>query len=149
MKNFILILMMIAFTHCGYTSVYNNQKNTNLSITIKELKGDRSINNILREKLKIYSSNSSKNIFTIYAETEFSKSVLSKDKTGRATDLKLITNIKFIVNYEDKEKSFFFSESLNIDNSSDFYEQNNYEKNIKNNFVDEIVKELLIKLNFL
>ena len=32
--------------------------------------------------------------------------------------------------HKNKEESFLFSESLNIDNSSDFYEQNNYENNI-------------------
>lgn len=149
MKNFVLILMMIVLTHCGYSAVYKNQEKSNLNITIKELKGDKSINNILRTKLRRYSSDDSTNIFTISAETAYSKSILSKDKTGRATDLKLSTSIKFIIMHKNKEESFLFSESLNIDNSSDFYEQNNYENNIKNNFVNEIIGELIIKLNLL
>ncbi len=141
--------MMIFLSHCGYTAIYKDQGKTNFKITIQELKGEKSINNILKTKLRRYSSGDDKKVFAINAETTFSKSILSKDKTGRATDLKLSTSIKFIVNYNDKIQNFSFSESLNIDNSSDFYEQNNYENNIKNNFVNKIVEELIIKLSLL
>ena len=82
-------------------------------------------------------------------QTTFNKDVLSKDKTGRATDLKLSTSANFIVNYRDQIKEFSFEENLIIDNSSDFYEQSNYENNIKKNFVNTIVDKFIIKLKLI
>ena len=54
-----------------------------------------------------------------------------------------------MVKYKNQIKEFSFKVSLNIDNSSDFYEQSNYENNIKNNFVNTIVEKLIVKLKLL
>ena len=74
---------------------------------------------------------------------------MSKDKTGRASDLKLYTTINFKILYNNENYNFSFSENLNIDRLSDFTEQNNYENEIKENFVDTILDKLIFNLNSL
>ncbi len=149
MKNIILILMLSLLSNCGFTPIYENKENTNFKITMQNIDGNKSINNILTRKLKRYITTDADKNFVVNANTTFSKIVLSKDKTGRATDIKLSTTIDFIVNYKNQNLKYSFEESLNIDRSSNFYEQNNYENNIKNNFVDTIVEKLIIKLKLI
>ena len=149
MKKIVLIFMMLFLSNCGFTPIYNNQDNNSFKIIIENIEGNKSINNILERKLKRYSDNEIDKIFVIRIQTTFNKNVLSKDKTGRATDLELSTNVNFMVKYKNQINEFSFKESLNIDNSSDFYEQSNYENNIKNNFVNTIVEKLIVKLKLL
>ena len=116
MKNFILIVLIFALSSCGYTSIYKGvDKKNNPKILIQEIQGDNTINNILKRKLKRYETNNSEEIFNLKAKTSFSKTVLSKDKTGRAIDLKLSIKIDFIVTYENKKSPFSFEESLILD----------------------------------
>ena len=56
---------------------------------------------------------------------------------------------QFKVIFDDKSQTYIFEESINIDNISDKYEQNNYENTIKNNFVNTVVEKLIIKLNLI
>ena len=146
MKNLALILIIALISHCGFTPVYQDKENVNFKITIQNINGDKSINNLLNRKLKRYTVIDVDKNFVINANTSYSKTVLSKDTTGRATDLKLSTNIDFIIKLGEKIQKFSFEESLNIDNSTDFYEQNNYENNIKNNFINTIVEKLIVNL---
>ena len=149
MRKTILIFIMLLLSNCGFTPIYNNQDNISFKIIIENIEGDKSINNIIERKLKRYSDNKIDKIFVITVQTTFNKNVLSKDKTGRATDLELSTNVNFMVKYKNQIKEFSFKENLNTDNSSDFYEQSNYENNIKNNFVNTIVEKLIVKLKLL
>ncbi len=149
MKKLILILTILFLSNCGFTPIYNNQDNINFKIIIEDIVGDKSINNIIERKLKRYADNEIEKIYVIKVQTTFNKDVLSKDKTGRATDLKLSTNVNFIVKYKNQIKEFSFNENLNIDSSSDFYEQNNYENDIKNNFVNTIIDKLIVKLKLI
>ena len=149
MKNYLLILIFIFVSNCGYTTVYKNQKTIDFKISIQEMKGDKSINNLVKSKLSKFSSTDSENIYKIEVNSIYSKSVLSRDITGKASDLKLSTRIEFNVIQNEKKQKFSFEENLNIENLSDSYEQNKYENIIKNNFVTTIVEELIIKLSLI
>ena len=149
MKNYLLILIFIFVSNCGYTTVYKNQKTIDFKISIQEMKGDKSINNLVKSKLSKFSNTDSENIYKIEVNSIYSKSVLSRDITGKASDLKLSTRIEFNVIQNEKKQKFSFEENLNIENLSDSYEQNKYENIIKNNFVTTIVEELIIKLSLI
>ena len=149
MKNIILILILITLSNCGYQSIYKNNDNQKFKIVLEEMNGDMSINNLLKSNLKRYSSNISEEIYFVQTEAYFNRSILAKDKTGKATDIKLNVSVKFMVKYNDKATNFTLEESLNIDNSLDPYEQNNYENIIKTNFVNTIIKTFVLKINTL
>ena len=149
MKNYLLILIFIFVSNCGYTTVYKNQKTIDFKISVQEMKGDKSINNLVKSKLNRFSNNESENIYKIEVNSSYSKSVLSRDATGKASNLKLSTLIEFSVNQKEKKQKFLFEENLNIENLSDSYEQNKYENIIKNNFVTTIVEKLIIKLSLI
>ena len=146
MKNFILIISIIFLTSCGYSAVYKQQEKSDIQITLEATSGNNTINNLIKSKIKKYNSNSVKNNFNISVNSNFTKTVLSRDTTGKASDFKLNLIVEFTVRFEDNIKYFIFEENLNIENSSDTYEQNNYENSIKNNFVNSIIEKLILKL---
>ncbi len=149
MKNYLLILIFIFVSNCGYTAVYKNQETVNFKITLQEMEGDKSINNLVKSKLSRFSNNESENLYKIKINSIYSKSVLSRDATGKASNLKLSTLIEFSINQNEKKQKFSFEENLNIENLSDSYEQNKYEDIVKNNLVTTIVEELIIKLSLI
>ena len=149
MKNLILLFLFLFLLQCGYKTIYNKENLSNIKITVGEMKGDTSLNNLINSKLKRYSSTETEKIYTIDVDTSISKSILSKDAAGKATKLKLSAKMSFKVIFDEKSQTFIFEESINIDNLSDKYEQNNYENTIKNNFVNTVVEKLIIKLNMI
>ena len=148
MRKIILILIVLTLNNCGFSPVYNDTNN-NIKIVIGKIDGDTNLNNILKTKLSRYNFDKSEKTFYVDATTLYSKNILSKDKTGRASDLKLYTTINFKILYNNENYNFSFSENLNIDRLSDFTEQNNYENEIKENFVDTILDKLIFNLNSL
>ena len=148
MKKILPILLIFFLTSCGYTSIYKSQKIPNFRISIENINGDKTINRLIQKKLKRYSSGDNL-IYLIDVNSNFSRTVLSKNKTGRATNVNLSTTVQFSVKLNDKVKKFSFKEKLNIENSSDIYEQNNYENSIKDNFVSTIIGKLVQELSTL
>ena len=149
MKNLISLFLFLFLLQCGYQAIYSKENLSNINITVGEMKGDTSLNNLLNSKLNRYSSTETEKIYKIDLNTSISKSILSKDAAGKATKLKLSVKMEFKVIFDEKSQTHIFEESINIDNMSDKYEQNNYENTIKNNFVNTVVEKLIIKLNLI
>ncbi len=147
MKNIILTLVFIFLSSCGYSSVYKDNKDIDFRIVLQEMKGNQSINTIIRNNLERYSEEKSEKIYLIQTESKFSKSILTKDKTGKATDINLNVNIKFIVKTDNKIQYYTLEENLNIGNSLDAYEQSNYENIVRNNLVNSIIEKFIVKLS--
>ena len=61
MKKIIIIFIFLLYG-CGYSSVYKNQENKDILITIVDMQGDNILNNSLKNQLTIASNKESKNI---------------------------------------------------------------------------------------
>lgn len=146
MKKIFLISLLLFFTSCGYQAVYKNIDNENLKISIRNIDGDNEVNNLIKNRLQRYISKNIKDSIILDISTEYSKLVLSKDLTGKAADLQLTAKSSFTITYKNIEEKFIIEESLNIENSSNAYEQNNYENVIRNNFASSISQKLILKL---
>ena len=149
MKKILLIIIIFALNGCGYSAVYKKINNEEIKLSIQSMSGDKYINNLLRTKLKNYSSNKSNKVYILNINSQFIKSITSKDKTGRATNVQLILRIEFDVLFDKKQENFIFEKNLNIKNSSNAYQQKNYENIIKNNFINTIINEFMLQLNTL
>tara|TARA_B100000902_G_scaffold174235_1_gene168114 strand:- start:778 stop:1230 length:453 start_codon:yes stop_codon:yes gene_type:complete len=146
MKNFFIIFLFLFLSHCGYTAVYKGVENQDIRISITSMQGDTQLNNLVKNQLAKYYKNDSNKIYNLIIDTKYDKIIISKDKTGRATNLQLSANINFKINFNQKNYNLSFNESLNIENSSDSHEQRKYENIIKNNFIQSIVNKLIVRL---
>ena len=59
------IIILIILNGCGFTPVYQNIDNVDFKIQIKEVIGERKINNLIKSNLKNYSYNNSEKIYKI------------------------------------------------------------------------------------
>ena len=146
MKNIILIFFLFFLYSCGYTSVYKNQKYQDFQINILEMKGDNEFNNLIKNELKLYSNINSNNKYNISIDSNYQKTIFSKNSEGVATDYKILVNTRVDINLNNKIKTLEFSESINTKSNSNSFEQNRYERNIKKNFASSIREKLITKI---
>ena len=146
MKNIILISFLLFIYSCGYTSVYKSQKSKDFQINIIEMSGDNEFNNLIKNELRMYSNENSENKFDISIDSVYQKTTISKNSEGVAIDYKLSANTAISINFYDKVKTLEFEESINIKNSSNSFDQNMYERNIKKNFASSIREKFIIKI---
>ena len=146
MKNITLISFLLLIYSCGYTSVYKNQNSNDFQINIVRMQGDSDINNMIKNELKFYSNKNSENKYDISINSDYQKIIISKNSAGVATDYKLLVDTKIIINLNNKNNVFNFSENINMKSKSNSFEQNNYEVNLKKNFASSIRDKLIIKI---
>ena len=146
MRNLGLIILLIFLSNCGYSSIYKNQTSLNFQINIIEAEGDKVMNNLIENQLKLYSTTESKNIYNLKIDTEYEKTVLTKNSSGVITDYSLSVTSLFSLNLNNKIEIFEFKENINIKNQTDTFEQIVYEENIKRNFASSIREKLVTSI---
>jgi len=147
-KILIIFIIPFLFQGCGYSTLYSNNKNTNINIKVSETKGDQEINNHILLNLKKYSNKEGKT-FLLGMDTNYTISELSKNLKGSVDGYQLIATTKFEVKSNNLDKTIIIKENINVKNLSDNFEKRNYEKSIKKNFSNSIANKLVLKLNTL
>ncbi len=146
MKNISFFLIILFISHCGYTPIYNTDNQTKIKINILSTQGDKKINNLLISDIKKISRNDFEKEFDIHINTNFSKSIITKDSKGVASNFQLKLITKFEIKKENESEFFSFEEKINIKNNSNLFEQKKYENSIKITFAKSIIDKLIEKL---
>jgi hypothetical protein len=146
-NNIIIISLLFLLNNCGFTPIYLNNTDTNFSIEQIDYFGDRELNNFLKTNLKNYQNIKSDNKFFIEVNSNFNKIILSKDGTGEATNYQLIAEVTFLINPISKEIKI--TEKKIMESKSDKFEENRYEKIIKQNFASSISNKLRSELTII
>jgi len=144
-KKFTIVIALIILTGCGFTPIHSKNNNNNFSIEQINFSGERELNNFLRIGLTRYKSSSDKKFF-IDVESEFSKIILTKDKTGKATNYELIANVTFKLK---SNKKIEFAERKIIKNLNDNFEQTKQERSVKQIFATSMINKLINQLSII
>ena len=144
-----LIIVIFFLNNCGFTPQYAGFKGIDFSLNINKLEGDRELNNAIKSQLHRYSKNNiqSIKIIDVDIKSKFSKDILSKDSTGKATKYNLKANFEFTLDTGDDSRTIKMFEEFKIDNIEDNVEENNYIKIIKRNFAEIASKKLILNIN--
>ena len=144
-----LIIIIFFLNNCGFTPEYAGFKGINFSLNINKIEGDRELNNAIKSQLNRYSKNNiqSIKIIDVDIKSKFSKDILSKDSTGKATKYNLKANVEFALDTGEVSRTIKISEEFKIDNIEDNVEENNYIKIIKRNFAEIISEKLILNIN--
>ena len=153
-KNLIIFFSILIFlNNCGYTPRYAKNKNVNFTIDIVEFSGDRDFNNFIKSKLKRYSKDDdvNKKNYKIKITTGYDKKISSRDSAGLTKEYELTIAVNFLIiaeGTEEKEitEEVTFKENFSMQKMSDSFEEQNYEKIIKENFSDIIIDRLIFHL---
>ena len=146
MNKILLILFLLLLNSCGYTSVYKNQKSQNFQINITGMEGDIEFNNLIKNELKLFSNNTSNNIYNIALNSNYQKIAVTKNSSGVTTNYNILAYVKVNLSLNENNKNLVFKENINIKNNANSFEQNNYEKNVKKNFASSIREKLILKI---
>ncbi len=150
MKNKILIIILFfTFSQCGYTPIYSKYNKLNFEITINNLSGDREINNLIKSNIEKISKENSSKKFNIEINTDYVKSILSKNKTGAVSEYQLTATINFTIKDGKKIDNIMIEEKITLTAESDIFKEKNYEKTRKNAFANSISEKFLLKLSTL
>ena len=145
-KKIYLLLIILILTSCGYTPIYNSSDKSDYKINIIEKSGDRLINNLIVSEIKSISNSQSNTIFNLKVNTVFEKIIISKSAKGTVSDYQLLLKSNFVIIKGDNSETISFVEKQNIKNTSDIFEQKNYENTIKRNFVISLIRKLNLEL---
>ena len=81
-KKFILILIILGLTQCGFNPIYKDTNKSNFKINIVSIEGDRFVNNVVKNELERISKKNSLRELKIQVNTSFNKIVISRDTKG-------------------------------------------------------------------
>jgi len=142
-KNLIILIFMF-LNSCGFTPIYVNNSNLNFSIEQVNYIGDRELNNFLKTNLNRYKNEKIENKIYIEAKSEYRKIILSKDTTGEATSYQLEAEVIFLI--KPSNNKIKITEKKIMDKMNDKFEENVYERSIKQNFASSITDKLSSRL---
>ena len=114
-------------SQCGYSPIYKDVNNTNFSISLDKINGNRNINNKIKSKLSGYVLNDANKYFKVNLNSDYKKNIVAKDTTGAATEYKLIIETTFYVSSENLQRELNYKESFNMQSFSDKLEEQDYE----------------------
>ena len=152
-KKLIVIVISTNFLlQCGFTPMYSSQNGSINNVSINEITftGDKIINNGIEANLVRYKNNKNQKPFNIKVDTKFNKETLTKDKTAKVTDYKLSSISTFEISSQDEFiKKIIISEEKNMNNMSDKFDEQKYERSIKQNFASSISSKIITELSLL
>ena len=148
-KILILLIFINLLTHCGFTPMHLKKNNVEFSITSIQFNGDKIINRYLKSNLNNFINNNHPKQFQIKINTKYEKNIISKDKSAKITNYQLISTTFFEVNYNNLIKTFSISEKKSMNNINDKFEEQKYERTIKQNFASITFNKLISELELL
>lgn len=145
-KKFILILILLGLTQCGFNPIYKDTNKSNFKIKIVSIEGDRFVNSIIKDELGRISKKNSSRELKVQINTSFNKIVISRDTKGSPSNYQMEVSASFVIQDGKDSKEITFTEKQNFENISDNFEQKNYEDTIKENFTISIVRKFNLRL---
>ena len=148
-KKIFSIFIIIFLSNCGFSPIYLQKNNIDYDIQIGKIEGDRLINNIIVSQLSRSSNSESNNKIKININTEYKKTINSKNATGAASSFELVSKTLLDITKNNKTHEMMVTKKFIMDKNDNSIDQNNYERTVKENFASSIVEQLRFKLNSL
>ena len=150
MKKIIFNIFIVFFlSNCGFSPIYLQEKNLNYNVEIGNVEGDRLINGIIVSQLNRDNNDASINKINININTEYKKTINSKNATGAAASYELISITLIDITKNNITERLEITKKFIMDKNDNSFDQDNYEKTIKETFASSIVEQLRYKINSL
>ena len=147
-KKFLLFfIFFFILQNCGYTPIYSEFKNQKFKFEIVSIDGNERMNNLTNVQIKNFSNQLSDNLLKLKIKTDYQKIILSKNKSGKATNFLLRKKIEFETLNLEKNQKLSFSEDTKTTNMDDKFEMKTYEDSIKTNFISSSIKNFILKIS--
>ena len=147
-KIIFIVIALFMLNNCGYTPI-NSSKNNNFYIEISQ-KDRNKLNSKIENNIKKYSNQNSENTIKLEISSNKKINVTSKDSKGDPSKFQMTITLNINIlsknNYKiNKTKSFF--SNFNYNNNSNKFSLKQYEKEIEDTLINNIVEEFIIYLS--
>ena len=143
MKNIFFIIIFLFLNSCGFTPIYSS-KDSNYKIMSFQKNINNNLTNYIQDSVTMLSNDNAKNVLKIDLNFSENITVILKDSKGDPKKNRLTINVDLeIFNINDNltsSEKFFESFEYNIDDNKFTLKQ--YEKNIRQNLVEEITQQI-------
>ena len=147
MKKLFLILIILFLSGCGYTPLYSS-KDSNYKVISFKKNVNNNLTDYIENSINVLSNeNANKNLNIIFDFKE-GISVILKDSKGDPSRNRLTITIDLSLLDENQTliSSKIFEESFEYNVNDNKFNLRQYEKNLKQNLVEEITQQILIYL---
>ena len=146
MRLALLLIICIFFNSCGYSPIYKSIKEFNYSKII--YKGDKKLNRQISSALSLKEDKNNNGLNKLTLETNKKILVTSKNSKGQIQSYRMVIYLNLIIENSEKkiqQKTFVKDFSYNTKNNK--FELSEYENQIENNLIQDIIEEINIYLN--
>ena len=105
-KNLKLFFIFLFLLSCGYTPIYQINKDSNIKIDIINFSGDKNIGREIVRGLENFRKNDAKSVVDLDFNASKQETIVTKDKKGNATSYKLVLTVDAYITNKINEKNY-------------------------------------------
>ena len=146
-KYLVIFFIIISLIGCGYKPIFS-KKDLNFNIEKIDLTGNKTVSNIIKNKLNFYKkSQSQSNGLILFIKNTKTKTIKSKDTKGnpKKYDIEIISKVRILDGKRELKKNY--KENVSFGSLDNKYDEKLVEErltiNLSNNITDNIISELI------
>ena len=146
----IFIILLIFIQSCGYQPIFVIKNPENAKFNKIYQKGNEKINKIIIKELSIIEDSSNKSLDEIVFLSSINIVETSKNTQGRASSFRMEIFVELVISNSNKiiaSKKFY--EQFTYNNKKNKFELVQYQNQIENNLLKEIIKNINLFLNLI
>ena len=150
-KNFKYICILIFLCSCGYTPIYQVNKELNFSLSAINFSGDKKIGREIKKNLEKFKNDENEYVFNANFIVVKRQEIVTKDKKGDPSSFKLIIEIELDLVEEKNLKTFEkkFMKETTFDSMNNKFELKQYVDNIEKNMIFKILQDINMFFNII
>jgi len=145
-KIFLLVILLI--TSCGYQPIYLNSDKQNFKFSKVSIQGNDNINRKIINLISFEEDEADQSLNELVLNTSYDITETAKNSKGQVESYrsKIFVNLKILSkNNTVKERNFF--EEFSYNTKKNKYDLIQYQKQIQNNLIEEVIRDINIFLN--
>ena len=148
MKKFLIIILSLIITSCGYQPIYVNNKLKNIEFYKISTQGENDINKLILNSLSLKENKTNSKLVELSLSSFYKIDEISKNSKGQTETYRssILIDLK-IISDEDVIKNKIFSDDFTYNKKENKFELIEYQTNIKNQLVNGIIEDLILFLN--
>ena len=150
-KNFKYICILIFLCSCGYTPIYQVNEKLNFSLGAINFSGDKKIGREIKKNLEKFKNGGNENVFNANFIVFKRQEIVTKNKKGDPSSLKLIIEIELDLVEEKNLKTFEkkFMKETTFDTMNNKFELKQSISNIEKNMIFKILQDINMFFNII
>ena len=150
-KNLKLFFIFLFLLSCGYTPIYQINKDPNIKINIINFSGDKNIGREIVRGLENFRKNDAKNVVDLDFNASKQETIVTKDKKGNATSYKLVLTVDAYITNKINEKNYEkkFTKEMTFNSKNNKFELDQLKTNLEKNMITKILQDINIFLGII